>query len=322
MSLDLRPLTLGELLDRSFSLYRRHFWLFVGIMALPSLLALAFGLLVALFNPQPGGPGSVAAQPNPAEILGALLWFGAAMVGMLIVYCITYAVALGATTVAVSQLYMGRPISIREAYAPLRGRVGRLALLLVLVSIRLFGVLLLMFVLMGMGGALGAGGFPVLAGLMVLAGGLLALLLWLWVALRYAVSVPAAVLEDQTATDAIVRSINLTRGSLLRVFVLLVFTMVITYAVLAVFQGPFIFVAAMAGPESSTFFWMNLLGTIAGSVGGAFTAPLMIVAFAVLYYDLRVRNEGLDLQLMLAGLEPAGGSSTPVSPALLPGQGQ
>ena len=105
-------------------------------------------------------------------------------------------------------------------------------------------------------------------------------------------------------------------------FVLLVFTMVITYAVLAVFQGPFIFVAAMAGPESSTFFWMNLLGTIAGSVGGAFTAPLMIVAFAVLYYDLRVRNEGLDLQLMLAGLEPAGGSSTPVSPALLPGQGQ
>ncbi len=252
-------------------------------MALPSLLALAFGLLVALFNPQPAGPGSVAAQPNPAEILGALLWFGAAMIGMLIVYCITYAVALGATTVAVSQLYMGRPTSIREAYAPLRGRVGRLALLLVLVSIRLFGVLLLMFVLMGMGGALGAGGFPVLAGLMVLAGGLLALLLWLWVALRYAVSIPAAVLEDQTATDAIVRSINLTRGSLLRVFVLLVFTMVITYAVLAVFQGPFIFVAAMAGPESSTFFWMNLLGTIAGSVGGAFTAPLMIVAFAVLY---------------------------------------
>ena len=114
---------------------------------MPSLLGLAFGLLVALFNPQPGGPGSVAAQPNPAEILGAVLWFGAAMIGMLVVYFITYAVALGATTVAVSQLYMGRPISIREAYVPLRGRVGRLALLLVLVSIRLFGIMLLMFVL-------------------------------------------------------------------------------------------------------------------------------------------------------------------------------
>ena len=322
MLLDLRPLTLGELLDRSFSLYRRHFWLFVGIMALPSLLGLAFGLLVALFNPQPVGPGSVAAQPNPAEILGAVLWFGAAMIGMLIVYFITYAVALGATTVAVSQLYMGRPTSIREAYTPLRGREGRLALLLVLVSIRLFGILILTFIFIGIGGALGAAGFPILAGLVVLAGACVGLLLWVWIALRYAVSVPAAVLEDQTATDAIVRSINLTRGSLLRVFALLAFTMVITYAVLAVFQGPFVFAATMAGPESSTFFWMNLLGTIAGSLGGAFTAPLMIVAFAVLYYDLRVRNEGLDLQLMLAGLEPAGGSSTPVSPALLPGQGQ
>ena len=108
MSLDLRPLTLGELLDRSFSLYRHHFWLFVGIMALPSLLGLTFGVLVALFNPQPASPGSVA-EANPAEILGAVLWFFAAALGMVVVYFITYAVALGATTVAVSQIYMGQP---------------------------------------------------------------------------------------------------------------------------------------------------------------------------------------------------------------------
>jgi hypothetical protein len=148
-----------------------------------------------------------------------------------------------------------------------------------------------------------------------------AVVLWVWVALRYAVSVPAAVLEDETATEALRRSIELTKGSLLRVFVLLVFTMVITYAVLAVFQGPFLVAATMAGPDTSMFFWMNLLGTITGAVGGAFTAPLMIVAFAVLYYDLRVRNEGLDLQLMLAGLEAADRGSPP-APALVPGQGQ
>ncbi len=143
--------------------------------------------------------------------------------------------------------------------------------------------------------------------------------LWIWVVLRYAVSVPAAVLEDESATEAIRRSIVLTKGSLLRVFVLVAFTMVITYAVLAIFQGPFLFAAAMAGPDSSTFFWMNLLGTVTGSIGGAFTAPLMIVAFAVLYYDLRVRNEGLDLQLMLAGLD-APADAAPAS-TLLPGQG-
>lgn len=321
MSLDLRPLTLGELLDRSFSLYRRHFWLFVGIMALPSLLGLTFGVVVALFNPQPTGSESVAGEANPAEILGAVLWFAGAMIGMAVVYFITYAVALGATTVAVSQLYMDRPVSIRAAYAPLRGRVGRLALLMFLVSLRLFGVVLLAFACIGFAGFLGAMGSPILAGLVMLAGLLGAALLWVWVALRYAVAVPAAVLEDETATDAIRRSIDLTQGSLLRVFALLAFTMVITYAVLAVFQGPFLVAATMAGPDSSTFFWMNLLGTITGSIGGAFTGPLMIVAFAVLYYDLRVRNEGLDLQLMIASLERSGNTAVPASPALLPGQG-
>lgn len=316
MSLDLRPLTLGELLDRSFSLYRHHFWLFVGIMALPSLLGLTFGVLVALFNPQPASQGSVA-EANPAELLGAMLWFFAAALGMVVVYFITYAVALGATTVAVSQIYMGQPLSIRAAYAPLRGLVGRLALLLLLVSIRLVGIVLLLFAFIGFAGALAAGGSPIVAGVIFLAGGFGMFVLWIWVVLRYAVSVPAAVLEDESATEAIRRSIVLTKGSLLRVFVLVAFTMVITYAVLAIFQGPFLFAAAMAGPDSSTFFWMNLLGTVTGSIGGAFTAPLMIVAFAVLYYDLRVRNEGLDLQLMLAGLD----APAAPAPTLLPGQG-
>jgi hypothetical protein len=319
MSLDLRPLTLGELLDRSFSLYRHHFWLFVGIMALPSLLGLTFGVLVALFNPQPPSSGSVA-EPNPAEILGAVLWFGAAALGMIVIYFITYAVALGATTVAVSQIYMGQPVSIRAAYAPLRGLVGRLALLLLLVSIRLFGIVLLMFAFIGFAGGLAAAGLPIVGGVILLAGGVAMFVLWIWIVLRYAVSVPAAVLEDESATDAIRRSIVLTKGSLLRVFALVAFTMVITYAVLAIFQGPFVVAGALAGPDSSTFFWMNLLGTITGSIGGAFTAPLMIVAFAVLYYDLRVRNEGLDLQLLLAGLD-APADIGPRAPALVPGQG-
>ena len=41
-ALDLRPLSLGEILDRSFSLYRENFWLFVGIVAIPHLFTLAF----------------------------------------------------------------------------------------------------------------------------------------------------------------------------------------------------------------------------------------------------------------------------------------
>ena len=46
-ALDLRPLSLGELLDRTFFLYRRHFLLFLGIAAIPYLL-----VLVAIVAPR------------------------------------------------------------------------------------------------------------------------------------------------------------------------------------------------------------------------------------------------------------------------------
>jgi hypothetical protein len=42
--LDLRPLSLGEILDRTFTLYRRNFLLFTGIIAIPQLMVLAFNL--------------------------------------------------------------------------------------------------------------------------------------------------------------------------------------------------------------------------------------------------------------------------------------
>ncbi len=35
-TVDLRPLSLGELLDRTFTFIKQHFWLFVGIMAIPA----------------------------------------------------------------------------------------------------------------------------------------------------------------------------------------------------------------------------------------------------------------------------------------------
>ena len=51
--LDLRPLSLGEVLDRTFSLYRRHFPVFMGIAAIPHLLTLALGLLQVLYIQHP-----------------------------------------------------------------------------------------------------------------------------------------------------------------------------------------------------------------------------------------------------------------------------
>ena len=47
---DLRPLNLGEVLDRTFTLYRRHFPLFVGISAIPQTLVLALNVISLLLG--------------------------------------------------------------------------------------------------------------------------------------------------------------------------------------------------------------------------------------------------------------------------------
>ena len=313
MPYELRPLSLAELLDRAFGMYRRHFLLFVGIMAIPSVVMLVFSVAIQ-FIQAPVAPPDPAAAPDPAQMIGAAIWGGAVFVLMMILYWLTYAVALGASTTAVAELYKGEVPSIAASYGFISGKVGRLALLMLLVGLRIGGGMLLvgMIIAVLVPGLLRVS--PIIAwvfGFAALGAGVVFLI---WLMLRYAVAVPPAVLEDSTASESIARSIELTGGSRWRVLVIMVFTVIIAYAGLMLFQGPFIVASVMAGPETATGFWLNLLGVITGSIASALTNPLAIVAMAVLYYDLRIRHEGLDIELMIEAL-PA----KPSSPAVLPG---
>jgi len=55
--LRLRPLEIGDLLDETFRMYRRHFWLFAGIsalLAIPSAASSGFNIFAvfgSLFQP-------------------------------------------------------------------------------------------------------------------------------------------------------------------------------------------------------------------------------------------------------------------------------
>lgn len=303
MPLDLRPLTLGELLDRSFRLYRRHFWLFVGLMAVPSVLVLILNL-VMLVAPE---FVDTTAAPDDLRVLAAMAMAGVVFLALMIVYFIAYVVALGATTVAVSELYLDRPATIASAFAHVRSYIGRLALLMILIGLRLLGLFLLAMVpLVGLGfafaitaGQVGAA----LAGLVTVLGTFATMLAIFLYSLRYSVAVPALVLEPITANEAIRRSVFLIRDHFWRTAVLVVFAIVITYAAMMIFQVPFMAAAFAADPESRTAFVLHIVGSVSGAIGGAVTGPLVIVALALLYYDLRIRKEGLDLQIMMASLD-------------------
>jgi hypothetical protein len=104
MTAILRPLTTGELLDRTFNLYRGHLGLFLGIFALPHLIVFAFQCLGVAFE-RPG--------PVLANVFTQLPW----IYGALLLSWILGAVSQGAAVVAVSQVHLEQPIGMVESFS-------------------------------------------------------------------------------------------------------------------------------------------------------------------------------------------------------------
>jgi hypothetical protein len=111
----LRPLSIGELLDRSFFLYRKHFLLFVGIVALPNLALLALQLTGVAFN------------PTGTKFTGtALLW---TIFTLLLALPVT-ATSHGATVLAVSKVHFDENTTVAQSLSGMRGRIVGVSLIL------------------------------------------------------------------------------------------------------------------------------------------------------------------------------------------------
>jgi hypothetical protein len=126
MSTILRPLSTGELLDRTFFLYRKHFTLFVGIVALPHLVVLA----TQIFS-------GAAGKSNPINAVLMLLIQG-------IVYLLAMSASQAGTVYAISNVHLDRPTSVSESLGAIKGMVVRIALITIGVGIGVgFGLILL-----------------------------------------------------------------------------------------------------------------------------------------------------------------------------------
>jgi hypothetical protein len=306
MPLDLRPLAVGELFDRAFVLYRRHFSLFVGITAVPGLFALIMTLAQQAFAsatmPRPETAGNLDPTAFGDNVMLVVSLFAAMMISLL-VYWVVYMIALGATTFAVSEIYVGRTVTIPEVYGRMRGRIGALIVLLLLIGIRIGGLMIVGTLTIGLGAAFGSILNPILGGLFAILTALALAAGCTFLALRYSLSIPALVLEGLTPGDSIRRSIELSQGRLGRVFLMVICATLVAYAALVLFQGPFVAAAMFAGLETTHGFWLNVLGAVAGTIGTTLTTPFLIIGLAVIYYDARIREEGFDLELSLAALD-------------------
>src|SRR5436190_629014 len=103
--LRLRPLEIGDLLDETFRMYRRHFWLFAGIsalLAIPSAASSGFNVFAvfgSLFQP--------TAQFNDTTYIESQL----AQIVALIINLALLPFGLGAVTYAACESALGRPVT-------------------------------------------------------------------------------------------------------------------------------------------------------------------------------------------------------------------
>jgi hypothetical protein len=271
MTTALRPLSTGELLDRTFSLYRSHFGLFVGIFALPYLVVLAFRLVGLVFQSQ---------TPQISNILMNLVW----SMGALFLILIVSAASQAAAVVAVSNLHLDRPASVMDSFSTVKGEIPGVIGVSLLVGMA-SGVAFFAFIVPGV------------------------LLLIMW-----SLAVPATVREHRSATDSMSRSMELTKGSRGRIFVIGLLIFVLSIGVSWLLQWPILIAAGFSmktGIQRMAIGW-QVAALVAEFVSRSLVGALGTIALSLVYYDQRVRKEAFDLQLMMSTIDA---SAVPSSPA-------
>jgi len=310
----LRPMSASQVLDRTFYLYRKNFWLFAGIaMIAPALTTLASLVQVWILG-LPTTPDPTRADPAMMQRLFEDM-FTRMAVGMtfgLTIYVVGYAIASGATVYAVSMLHLGKTTTIREAYSRITPIFGRILALMVRIFFLAVWPLalsyaLLFAVLLGIPNLV-KGSPGVGAVLFVVIGALLAVASWfggvIWAVYaycRYALAVPACTIENLPVKFSLIRSKFLTKGNVGRVVGIYLLTLLIAIALKSVLEVPAFIASGIftlrAGAHPSVA-WMAWL-YVAEFVGTMLAGPIATIAMALVYYDERVRKEAFDLHLMM-----------------------
>ncbi len=268
----LRPMAAGDILDTAFGLYRKHFVTQFGIVAMVNAPLLALSLGLSLVTPLSTRLPSTAqfgilAATSLLSIIVALLSFAANLL------------QTGALTYAVSEQYFGRPVTWRQAY---RQTFRHGASILV-------GSILL-------GATVG-----VIAGCSVFLCFVPAIVLLPPLLTRWLFAYQAIVLENLDGVAGLRRSWRLVRGQFWRTLGIGLALGILYYLITI---GPTYLVLFLALTLSGAEWTILLSSALSGLVSMLFT-PVMIGSITILYYDLRMRQEGFDLLWQANEIAPA-----------------
>ena len=125
--------------------------------------------------------------------------------------------------------------------------------------------------------------------------GLVPVLIMIYV--RTVVAVPAIVLERVSGWGGLKRSWQLIGGRFWptfgRMLLLVLITSIISGVVSTIFQVP----GNLIAPNNSFVFEQ-----VAGAIAAVFVGPITYIGVTLLYYDIRIRKEGFDIEMLARSL--------------------
>jgi hypothetical protein len=138
----------------------------------------------------------------------------------------------------------------------------------------------------------------------------------IWLYIAWALAMPVLLVEGVRGRAALRRSFALVRGRWWRTFGVLVLGFIIAGFVSTLVQGVF-FAGIFVGSDNDAL--VLVFSALAGIVGLAIATPFQAAVLTVVYFDLRVRKEGFDLELLASeiggGAPPTAEAGEPLAPA-------
>ena len=302
----LRPLAVGEILSGAFTSIRQNPAATLGLSA---ILLTCYGIASAavslalrgVLNNLHLSSGQTLTQTQARHVLFEVFAIVLpSFLGLFVVAFLVELILTGLLTVVIGRGVLGSKVSMGEAWRIALPRLPAILGAVVLTALCIIGpwavvaVLAIILALAHLAPAAIAVG--VIGGIASIC-----LTIWFWVMLRLAT--PAVVLERQGPARALARSWRLVRRSFWRNFGILLLAAIVVAFAGFVLQLPFTIVEALAGgsavfglPATQTLAAV-IISAVGSIVAGAVTRPISAGVTVLLYLDMRMRKEGLDLAL-------------------------
>jgi hypothetical protein len=271
---ELRPLGVGEKIDLAIKICRSRYTTLIRIVAVVVIPCQVLSWIIRV--------STIQTTTTAIGIQKTVDWtsFAGTLVSEILLG-LAAQLSSAACLKSVSGAYLGGEASWKESLQFAWTRLGSLVWIAVL-SYILASLALVLFVLPG---------------------------IYLWCS--WLVAMPVLLIEGTRGRAALKRSRKLVQGRWWSTFGTYLLSAILVGIAAAVFSA---IVVAVTVRSSGSVDSRLLVSSAAGIISGILTTPFLAAIVAVIYFDLRVRKEGLDLELLAQGVGVERRLSAPAEP--------